>query len=222
MRTLTLYSISANGEVEPIEFNLERLVLGGWSGRRREVVMTHIKELKGLKIPQPERVPAFFHVEINLLTYDRLIGVMKGRNNGEVEYVVFFKEDGPKYVTVGSDHTDRELERFNFQASKQLYPKVIAPIAWRYEEVKEHWDKLILRMYVNEAISQEASLEVLLRPEELFEEACVRSRGLVMFSGTIPSKEGRLAFGKSYRMEMEDPVLKRRISYTYRTYELVL
>jgi hypothetical protein len=55
---------------------------------------------------------------------------------------------------------------------------------------------------------------------ELLEEACVSSDGLVLFSGTTPSKSGRLAFGKSYRMEIEDPVLRRRISYTYQTYEL--
>ncbi|MEM3703579.1 MAG: DUF2848 family protein [Candidatus Bathyarchaeia archaeon] len=220
MRTLTIYIVNANGEVEPVEFNLKRLVLGGWSGRKKEAVIAHIEELEDLKIPKPERVPAFFHVGINLLTCDRFVGVMNRANNGEVEYVVFFEGDGPKYVTVGSDHTDRELERFDFQVSKQLYPKVIPPIAWKYEEVEKHWDKLIIRMHVDGVLSQEASLEVLLKPLELFKEACVGSNGLVLFSGTIPSKSGRLAFGKSYRMEMEDPILRRRISYTYQTYEL--
>lgn len=220
MRTLIIHIVNANGEVEPVEFNLKRLILGGWSGRKKEAVIAHIKELENLKIPKPERVPAFFHVGINLLTYDRFVGVMKRANNGEVEYVVFFEENSPKYVTVGSDHTDRELEKFDFQVSKQLYPKVIPPIAWKYEEVEKHWDKLIIRMYVDGVISQEASLKVLLRPMELFEEARVSGDGLVLFSGTIPSKGGRLAFGKNYMMEIEDPVLRRRISYTYQTYEL--
>ena len=220
MKVLQLYVLHADGEIEPILFRYEKLVLGGWSGRNKEDVLAHVEELRKLGIPAPSEVPSFFYVGTNLLTSDREIKVLRGKNNGEVEYVLFLDEGKPRYVTVGSDHTDREVERTSFQISKQLYPKIISPVVWDYEEIYDHWDTLILRMYVDGKLSQEASLKSLLRPQDLIKEAGLNEDNAVLFSGSIPWKGGEVAFGRKYRIEMEDPILRRKIYYVYETHEL--
>jgi hypothetical protein len=57
------------------------------------------------------------------------------------------------------------------------------------------------------------------RPQEMLEkmprEGIDKKEGLVLFSGTIPTRE-RIIFGDSYDLELEDPVLKRSIKHGYR------
>ncbi len=213
---LRLYLVHENWEVEPILLSFDKLVLGGWTGRRRENILAHIEELKSLGIPPPERVPSFFHVGTNLLTTNNSIDVLNENSNGEVEYVIFLEGGEPRYLTVGSDHTDRSLERESFLLSKQIYPKVIPPIVWSYDEVVEHWDDLILRMYVDGILAQESKVKELLSPVDLIREAGIGKRNAVLFSGSISWLNG-MVFGVKYRMEVEDPIIGRKIGYTYRT-----
>ena len=210
-------AIRADGEVEPLRFEFDRLVLAGWAGRDKESVYAHIEELKRLGIPPPPKVPCFFHVGANLLTTERTVRVLESRNNGEVEYVLLLEGGRPKYVTVGSDHTDRDMERESFLLSKQLCPKVIPPIVWVYDEVIDHWDDLILRMSVDGKISQESPLKSLLKPQDLVREAGLGDCNAILFSGSIPWIGGEMAFGRRYRIELEDPIFRRKISYTYET-----
>jgi hypothetical protein len=62
-------------------------------------------------------------------------------------------------------------------------------------------------------------LSEILDPRELLEkmprEGIDRKEGLVLFSGTIPTKKG-LIFGDFYELELKDPVLKRSIKHSYR------
>ena len=82
---------------------------------------------------------------------DLVIAGWTGRNTEtvekhirELEAVLFSLEDG-LWVGVGSDHTDRRTETFNISVSKQACPKPVGPQLWRYSEVADHWDQLILR-----------------------------------------------------------------------------
>ncbi len=213
---LNLYLIHENWEIEPITFEFDKLILGGWTGRKREGVLAHIEELKSLGIPPPSKVPSFFHIGTNLLTTNNLIEVLDGKNNGEVEYVILLEKGEPRYLTVGSDHTDRDLERSSFLLSKQLYPKIIPPIIWSYDEVKDHWDELVLRMKVDGKLAQESGVRSLLIPEDIIREADIGEKNAVLFSGSISWVDG-LKFGTEYKMELEDPVMNRKIVYTYRT-----
>ncbi len=204
--------LKADGEVIPVNPSFKELILAGWSGRDKDKVMEHVKELEEIGVPPPEEVPQFFRVGTHLLTHSKSITHLGGRNNGEVEYVLFVRGGRPLYLTVGSDHTCRDLERRSVPLSKWVYPKVIPPALWLYEEVRDHWDELVLRMYVDGVLAQESDLSYLLRPEDLTSKLGYDE--YVLFSGSIPWISG-LKFGEEYRIEIEDPVLGRKISYKY-------
>ena len=59
----------------------------------------------------------------------------------------------------------------------------------------------------------------ILDPQEMLEkiprEGIDKKRGIVLFSGTIPTQAG-LVYGDSYELEMEDPLLKRSIRHEYK------
>lgn len=222
MKTFRLAVIDKHGHVETVDFRVETLLLGGWSGRNLEEVMKHIEELEKIGVSRPKRVPALYPVSSYLIDTYNEVEVQHPYTNGEVEYVLFVDGD-IKYVTVGSDHTDRELERISVAKAKQAYPKIVPPVAWRYEDVADHWDELILRSWIRsegrEVLYQNASLKALITPENLLKfvkECGIELRNLVVFSGTIPAVSGQIMFGDKFRIEMEDPVLGRRISYEYR------
>ncbi len=223
LKTLRLAVVDRQGRVEVVDFRVEILLLGGWSGRNIEEVMKHIEELEKIGVPRPRRVPALYPVSSYLIDTYNEIQVQHPYTNGEVEYVLFVMGGDIKYVTVGSDHTDRELERLSVAKAKQAYPKIVPPVAWRYEDVADHWDELILRSWIRsegrEVLYQNASLKALITPDDLLrlvKECGIEPRNLVVFSETIPAVSRQIMFGDKFRIEMEDPVLGRRISYEYR------
>jgi len=204
--------IHRDGEVEHLDLPIRRVILGGWTGRNEDEVLSHIEELKKLGIAEPDRVPSFFPVPSNLLCSSSSIQVVSDSTNGEIEYVLFVEGGEPAYVTVGSDHTDREVERINVHLSKLLYPKVVAPILWSYDDLRDHWDELTLSMEVDGSIAQESKVSSIIHPEKLLE---VCDGDCIIFSGSIKWKEGTLRFGKRYKISIEDPFLKRSISFSY-------
>lgn len=197
-------------------------VLGaGYSGRTREKVLEHIEELVKLGVPRPDTIPILFPITPDQITTTHQIYVQGEKTSGEVEYVLL-QINGEWFVTVGSDHTDRELERFSVEKSKQICPNVIAQTLWPAEDVQNHWDELILRAWVTKdgrrILYQEDSLAGLLPPAELI--TLVESRvkhsleEVPIFSGTIPTLTG-LIFADAFEMELFDPVLKRSIYHRY-------
>ncbi len=203
---------TADGQYLPVNFEFDELILAGWSGRDESKVLKHVKELKEIGIPPPTTIPSFYRVGAHLLTHNRRVRSFGDRSNGEVEYVLFVREGEPLYVTVGSDHTSRDLERESVLLAKRVYPKIIPPVVWPYEEVKDHWDSLILRMYVDGELAQESELSSILAPEDLLSK--LPPGNFVLFSGSISWLEG-LKFGSRYRIEVQDPVLGRKIAYSY-------
>jgi hypothetical protein len=206
------------------DFKVNYLVLTGYSGRDKATVLKHIEELEKLGVPKPPKVPMFYVVSKYLLQSCDEVEVVDSMSSGEVEYVVFVRDGKIVYVTVGSDHTDRDVERINILKSKQMYPKVIPYDVWRYEDVKDHWDELVIRSYTtyegSEILYQEASLSIIRRPEELVrltvEWLGIEADGLVLFSGTVPLKTGKVVFGDSFRYELVDPILGRKLEFRYR------
>jgi len=115
-------------------------------------------------------------------------------NWGEAEPVILFTADG-LLVTVGSDHTDRDLEGVSILKSKQVYPNLVGRTAWRYDEVVGAWDALMLRAWLDQGrtrLFQEAPLAALMRPEELIDRARALidgdPTGTVFFLGTVAGK----------------------------------
>ncbi len=65
---------------------------------------------------------------------------------------------------------------------------------------------------------QEDPISKILNVEELMDQIPkndgLPTDGLIVFSGTIATK-GSLVFGEAFEVELEDPVLKRRIDHAY-------
>jgi hypothetical protein len=189
-------------------------VVAGWTGRDRGAVEEHIAELEALGVPRPSTVPVFYRVSASRLTTASMIE-STASSSGEVEPVLL-EHDGELYVGVGSDHTDREVESYGIAVAKQMCDKPIAPELWRYEEVAPHWDRLVLRSWIEEGILyQEGALAGLLHPDALLELAePTLTDGTVMLCGTSAAIGG-IRPAVRFRYQLEDPVLERRIDGRY-------
>jgi hypothetical protein len=75
--------------------------------------------------------------------------VLGEHTSGEAEAVLLVAGNDI-WVAVGSDHTDRELDKVNIVASKQVCPKPVSAEVWRYADARERWDSLALRSWIGE------------------------------------------------------------------------
>lgn len=206
---------------EPIEFDAGRLFNAGWAGRDRAAVQHHIDELAAVGVPAPQHVPTLFALGNHLLTTADAIQVHGADTSGEVEYVLFWHH-GEIFVSVGSDHTDRRLEKHSIPKAKNLCLNVMAADAWPYAEVKGHFDQLALDCTVTRngstAPYQHDAAGALIDPEFWIEDLERRlgrlEDGLVFFSGTIGTIAGLVA-GDAYAFRLIDPVLNRCIEHRY-------
>ena len=189
------------------------LVIAGWTGRDEAQLKKHIMELAEIGVKPPKTTPIFYRVSASLMTFSSSIQVSGTDTSGEVEFVLLSKPDG-LWVTVGSDHTDRKAETIGVSLSKQLCEKPVAKEAWKYEEVKAHWDKLMLRSWADGKLYQEGPVTAMRSPEDLMGRHPLKT-GWAMFCGTLAAKGG-IRPADVFRMELEDPVRKRKLSHEYR------
>jgi hypothetical protein len=198
------------------------LIIAGWTGRDQAALEAHIKELEELGIAPPKRTPVFYRVSASLLTPAPLIQVIGGDSSGEVEFVLL-KHQEELWVGLGSDHTDRKAEALSITLSKQMCPKPLAPEMWAFEDVEPHWDALVLRSYAisdgNRSLYQEGKVSAMRAPRELLKLYSHHTggempSGAAMFGGTF-SVIGGIRWASTFEMEIEDPVLERRISHRY-------
>jgi hypothetical protein len=189
------------------------LVIAGWTGRDEAALRKHIRELEELGVKPPKTTPIFYRVAADLLTHAGTIQVSGPDTSGEVEFVLLARPDG-LWVTVGSDHTDRKAETIGVSLSKQLCAKVICRDAWRYDEVKAHWERLVLRSWADGELYQEGPVTTMRSPEDLLSRYALKP-GWAMFGGTLAAKGG-IRPAKVFRMELEDPVRSRKLAHEYR------
>jgi hypothetical protein len=204
---------------------IESLVIAGWTGRNVAALEAHIKELEAVGVKRPKTVPIFYRVAAQLLTAAGSIEVMADKSSGEVEFVLYALDDG-LWIGVGSDHTDRKAETVGVTLSKQMCAKPVGVHIWRYDEVKPHWDKLVLRSFVPDGgtrrLYQEGPVTNMRSPEELIKLYTGGDRlapGTAMFCGTF-AVHGGIAYSDRFDMEFEDPVLGRRLTHSYRIVSL--
>jgi len=202
-------------------FTVKKVLCAGFAGRNREKVYEHINELAEMGVPEPKAIPTIYRVGVKTLTNEKSLEVQGDNTSGEVEFVALFDEDRI-LITVGSDHTDRDLETLNIEKAKQINEKILPLVFWPFDEMKDHWDSIILRAWINEngkrALYQEGTLESILPLETLRETVARRTGeeldGTVLFSGTIPAAGG-LRPSDHFWMQIEDPVLNRSIEHDY-------
>jgi HAMP domain-containing protein len=204
---------------------VQNLVIAGWTGRNTAALEAHIKELEAVGVKRPKSVPIFYRVAASLLTTAGSIEAMADKSSGEVEFVLYALDDG-LWVGVGSDHTDRKAETIGVTLSKQMCAKPVGATLWRYDEVRPHWDKLTLRSYVSEGgarrLYQEGPVTNMRSPEELIRLYTGGDRlapGTAMFCGTF-AVHGGLCYGGTFEMELDDPVLGRKLTHNYKIVSL--
>jgi hypothetical protein len=199
---------------------VQELVIAGWTGRDVAALEKHIRELEAIGVKRPKTTPIFYRVAAALLTSDGTIEVLGDQSSGEAECVVYSFDNG-LFVGVGSDHTDRKAEAVGVSLSKQMCAKPVSRDAWRLEDVAAHWDKLILRSHVStegrRRLYQEGSVAAMRPPIELFNLYSGGSlpAGTAMFCGTL-AVHGGITPSEIFEMELEDPVLGRKITHRYR------
>jgi len=193
------------------------VVIAGWTGRDEAQLKKHIMELAEIGVKPPRTTPIFYRVSASLITSSDQIQVSGPDTSGEVEFVLLSKPDG-LWVTVGSDHTDRKAETIGVSLSKQLCEKPIAKEAWKYDEVKPHWDKLVLRSWADGKLYQEGPVTAMRAPEDLMKRHPLKS-GWAMFCGTLAA-QGGIRPADVFRIELDDPVRKRKLSHEYRIHVL--
>ncbi|WIM11290.1 DUF2848 domain-containing protein [Enhydrobacter sp.] len=202
------------------DVDIDELVIAGWTGRDVAALQRHIEELKAIGVEPPSKVPLYYRLASGLLTQAERIQVLGEDTSGEAEPVLLGTPDR-LWVTVGSDHTDRKVESYGVAVAKQLCPKVLARTAWRFEEVEPHWDRLVLRAFVEEegrkVLYQEGTLAALRPPRELI----AGWRGsprlpprVALFCGTLPAI-GAIRSSPRFTMELDDPVLGRKLAHAY-------
>ena len=223
MRTLNLTVVEANGARSDLEFPVARILDAGFTGKNREGAMKHVEELKAHGVAAPDRIPAYFAVTRELVTTDDEIEVLGDDTSGEVEVVFLFKGD-QTYIAVGSDHTDRELEKDSIPKSKVICPKVVSREVWKLADVEPHWERLKLQSWIEadgqRTLYQEGSLADFLTIDDFLDG--VRSvvkdgalDGMVLYMGTMPSLGGELLFSPTFEGRLSDDVLGRELSFRY-------
>ena len=212
---------AANSGRRQVSVEIEDLVIAGWTGRDVAALEHHIEELKAIGVQPPSKVPLYYRVAASLLTQAESVQVLGDDTSGEAEPVLVGTPDR-LWVTVGADHTDRKLESYGVAPSKQVCPKVIGRTAWRFEDVEPHWDRIILRSFIEEGGKkvpyQEGLLAKIRAPRDLIAGWRNGERrlpaGVVMFCGTVPAIGG-IGSSSRFDMELDDPVLGRKISHSY-------
>jgi hypothetical protein len=196
---------------------IDTLVIAGWTGRNQDALEKHIRELEELGVARPKSTPIFYRVAAALLTGADEVQVSGESTSGEVEYVLFELADGP-WVGLGSDHTDRKAEAQGVSLAKQLCAKSVAGEVWRLADVRPHWEKLVLRSWAwiggQRHPYQEGPVTTMRAPEDLLARYGGLKPSAAMFCGTLAVKGG-IRPAEAFEMELEDPVLRRRIRHKY-------
>jgi hypothetical protein len=203
----------------PGQVNVDQLVIAGWTGRDKQALEKHIRELEAIGVQRPRRTPIFYRVSASLLTIASHIEVIGGDSSGEVEFVLFSLPDG-LWVGVGSDHTDRKAEALGVTLSKQLCSKPVGTTLWRYSDIAPHWDRLVLRSFAHAGAArrlyQEGPVSAIRSPEDLMKlySGGALPAGSAMFCGTF-AVHGGIEPAATFEMELEDPVRGRKLTHRY-------
>jgi hypothetical protein len=217
--TLT-FTLHQNNASRTVEVAISTCIVAGWAGRDRAAIEHHIEELAAIGVPRPSAVPLYYRIAANQLLQDKAVQVVGNGSSGEAE-VFIFSVDGATWISLASDHTDRELESHSVALSKQVCAKPVAHDAWLFDDVANHWDQLILRSWIVEngtkVLYQEGPLSTLQNPIDLVKDHFGQDlipANAGMTCGTVGAIGG-IRPSPVFEMELHDPVLNRSIKHEY-------
>ena len=219
------FTVEAQGTTTPLTLAIDQAVIAGWTGRDPVARDKHIAELEAIGIARPASTPIYYRCSARRLTMEDSIEVCGTDSSGEVEFFLVGWQ-GRTFVGLGSDHTDRKVESYSVTVSKQMCDKPIASELWELEDVRGHWDRLILRAWATingkRELYQEGTLDAMLPVDVLLQKGFGGGKlpdGCAMFGGTFAAKGG-IRPASRFEYELEDPVLKRTIRHAYDVVEL--
>ena len=199
--------------------DLDAVIIAGYTGRDRDAVMHHIDELAAIGVPPPASVPAYWMMPAWLATSAPVTTAAGAGSSGEVEVCLLVDGDDT-YVTIASDHTDREAESVDIGLSKAICQKPVATEAWPIADIGDRWDELVLRSWITdddgaEVPYQSGPCSSLVPPPELlagipFE----RPQRFMLLTGTVPVIGG-IRPASHFRAELHDPRRRRTIEFEY-------
>jgi hypothetical protein len=202
------FSVSGTGKT--LSVHPDRLIVAGYTGSDADAVAEHIAELAAIGVPPPATVPAFYDLDPGLLTTDGMVEVAGTDTSGEVEPVIIRQGD-QFFLGVGSDHTDRLLERDSIAESKRVCPKPLGStvVELPSDLTELDWDALRAESDVDGEPYQRGSLSALRTPADVLDRLATAipdvSGDLVLFGGTLPLLTGGFRYGRRWLLRLELP-----------------
>lgn len=202
---------------------VRRLLVAGFTGRDVGAVTEHVDELAAMGVPVPDATPSLYQLDPELVRQTTALVVSGANTSGEVEPVVVVA-GGRRLLTVGSDHTDRDVERVDIAASKAACTKVIGTTCVPLDDIAD-WDAVELRSWIDggEVIYQEGTLAELRSIESLLEwlgtDGVALTDGDVLFLGTVPARGG-IRSSSTFSASLTVPDVESDLSLAYRVVDL--
>lgn len=216
MSLLQTFDVLNEGSTQ-IMLKTRSLIVAGYTGRDEEAVREHIEELAAIGIPPPPQVPMLYDLDPDLLTSDKVVEVGPGLISGEIEPVLI-RHQVRWYLGVGSDLTDRGLEREDVKISKAACPKPLGRNVLPLPEdvttggFDDVWDQIQAVSYLDGEPYQKGSLASLRPPSDLIPrvvEEIGSSRhveeDIIVFAGTLPLIGGEFRAGTAWEARLTLP-----------------
>lgn len=215
----------ASPRIDTLDVAPRQLVIAGWTGRDDASIQHHIHELERIGVPAPSQVPLYYRVGAGLLTQAADIEVLGANSSGEAEPVLFFAA-GQWWLTVGSDHTDRKVETYSIAVSKQMCPKPVASVAWRWFDVAGYQDEIELQSRILEGgewVTYQRGTLASIRPLQSLRDGFLGTaapmEGSFMTCGTLgalPNARGEgIRPAAQMELQIRDPRRRRSIVHRY-------
>ena len=115
------------------------LVIAGFTGKDVEKSKEHLRELEAQGIQTPSKIPVFYRAPMALATQNHWISVSNQMTSGEIEPVLVLSK-GEYYISAGSDHTDRNMEKEDIARSKVACSKPLSSQAIPLKLAIEEWE----------------------------------------------------------------------------------
>jgi len=191
-----------------LEATIENIYICGYTSRDKQALKAHIEELEKIGVTPPEKTPMLFKKANLNVSINADIRVISDDTSGEAEFFIYLQND-KIYIGVASDHTDRGMEQYDVEKSKQICPVVLSEVVWEYSKIKE-WESLNLKSWVlqgNEKILyQAASVKIFMKPEEIInfvkKETQLNLNNSIILCGTPPLIPDEIIYTNKFFCEL--------------------
>ena len=193
-----------------LEAKIENIYICGYTSSNQQALQDHIDELKKIGVTPPDKIPMLYKKANLSAAVNTGIRVISDDTSGEVEYFLLLQND-KIYLGLASDHTDRGIEKYDVEKSKQVCPVVLSDVVWDYSEIKE-WKSLTLKSWAAQGngkiLYQKASLEIFMKPEEIIdfvkEEIQSDLNNSIILCGTPPLIPEQIIYTNKFYCELSN------------------